>query len=442
MTNRILVIITILLVVGCKSKNKIDFQNFEIFPTNGKYIVRGAIDLEKHFQSDEANEAIQWAADQFDDGGQIFIHKGDYVLKNEISLQSYVTLKGSGMGSVFIIDPEHITGVGFNIIGKNRVILKDFAIKSIKSDNNSKTGIIFDDCGDCVVDGIYIAGMNENGILFINETFLSEVTNCRIVACEGSAIRFENLAGQGRGGDFVPNNISNCIIYHGNYGITCSNAIVVNISDVTVYQSKNVAFHLMKKSNSVLITGCRTYQIQDDAVVVEDSHEINISSNIFCWTEGHGIVLNEVKWGTVSANNVIDNGSINPFDPTKDSLKTTQEVKEVLKSSDDRKSVKSGIVVENMTQGVTITSNAVFNWPATPKMKYGIVEDATCENNNIISNNINFYSIADVHSEGKGTKVMGNVGFGEVSYTGNIGIAGIQAFNLSLMEKFINDFWQ
>ena len=80
------------------------------------------------------------------------------------------------MGSVFIIDPEHITGVGFNIIGKNRVILKDFAIKSIKSDNNSKTGIIFDDCGDCLVDGIYIAGMNENGILFINETFLSEVS--------------------------------------------------------------------------------------------------------------------------------------------------------------------------------------------------------------------------------------------------------------------------
>jgi hypothetical protein len=62
-------------------------------------------------------------------------------------------------------------------------------------------------------------------------------------------------------------------------------------------------------------------------------------------------------------------------------------------------------------------------------------------NNNIISNNINFYSIADVHSEGKDTKVMGNVGFGEVPYTGNIEIAGIQAFNLRLMEDFIDDFW-
>ena len=203
-----------------------------------------------------------------------------------------------------------------------------------------------------------------------------------------------------------------------------------------------MAFHLLKHSNSVLITGCRTYQIQNDAVVVENSHEINISSNIFCWTEGNGIVLDQVKWGTISANNVIDSGSINPFDPHKDSLKTTEEVKRNLRSPNDRKSIKSGIVVKNMTQGVTITGNAVFNWPATPKMKYGIVEDATCENNIISSNNINFYSIADVHSEGKGTKVMGNVGFAEVPYTGNIGIAGIQAFNLRLMEDFIDDFWQ
>jgi hypothetical protein len=401
----------------------------------------GAIDNKRYHHSEQADKAIQWAADQLDNGGEVFLHKGKFFIKKEITLQSYVTLKGSGMGSELIIDPDHNTGTGLNIIGKDRVILKDFVIKSVKGNNNSQNGIVLNDCGDCFIDGIYIVGMKKNGILLNNKTFLSEVTNCRIAACEGSAIRFENLTGQGRGGDFVPNNISNCIIYQGNYGISCSHAIVANISDVTVYQSKNIAFYLTKTSNSVLITGCRTFQIQDDAVVVENSHEINISSNIFCWTEGNGIVLNGVKWGTVSANNVIDNGSINPFDPKKDSLKTTQEVKQTLRSADHRKSVKSGIVVKNMTKGVTITGNAVFNWPATPKMRYGIVEDSSCENNNIISNNINFYSIADVHSEGIGTKVMGNVGFGEVPYTGNIGIAGVQAFNLQLMENFINDIW-
>ena len=442
MTSKILALVSVFFMIGCNIKNQIESQNFEIFPSDGKYFVRGSIDLAEHFQSNEANEAIQWAARQFRMGGEVFLHKGEYILKNEISVPSYVTVSGSDMGSALIIDTDHKTGVAFNIKGKNRVILKNFAIKSIKNSNYSKTAIVLSDCGDCVIDGIYIVGMKENGILLNNNTFLSEVKNCRIAASGGSAIKFENLSGQGRGGDFVPNNISNCILYQGNYGIICSNAIVVNISDVTVYQSKNNAFHLTEGSNSVLITGCRSYQIQNDAVVVHNSHEINISSNIFCWTEGNGIVLEGVKWGTVSANNIIDNGSINPFDPKKDSLRTTKEVKNTLRLPDDRNSVKSGIVLENGTKGLTISSNAIFNWPATPKMKYGIVEDSTCENNNIVSNNVNFYSIADVTSKGKGTKVIGNVGFANEPYTGNLGIAGIQAFNLSFTEDFINDFWR
>lgn len=443
MINKILVIASLLFVIGCSaSKNIISSQNLEVFHSNGKYIVRGAIDFVKQFQTNEASEAIQWAADHLEKGGEVFLQKGEYFLKNEISLPSYVTIKGSEMGSVLIIAPKHSSGVAFNIRGKNRVTLKNFAIRSVKNNNDSKTGIILNNCGDCVIDGIYIVGMKENGILFENNTFLSEVKNCRIAACEESAIKFENLSGGGRGGDFLPNNISNCIIYQGNYGIICSNAIVVNISDVTVFQSKNKAFFLTKNSNSVLITGCRTFQIQNDAVVVENSHEINISSNIFCWTEGDGIVLSGVKWGTVSANNVIDNGSINPYDPHKDSAISTEDFKKVLRSPDDRLSVKSGIVLQDKTKGVTITGNAIFNWPATPKMKYGIVEDETCENNNIISNNINYYSVADVHSKGEGTKVSDNVGFGKEPYTGNIGIPGVQVFNISLMENFINDFWK
>lgn len=441
MKQTFLIIATTLFSLCCRSESKIDYQDFEVFRLENQYIVRGSVDQKKHFHSERSDKAIQWAANQLKNGGQIFLHSGTYILKSEIQLKSYVSLKGAGMGSVFIIDSDHRTGIGFNIIGKNRVILSDFALKSIKSNNKSKTGIIFDDCGDCLVDGVYIVGMKENGILFTNKTFLSEVTNCRIAACGGSSIKFENLAGQGRGGDFVPNNISNCIIYQGNYGITCNNAIVVNISNITIYQSKKAAFYLNKRSNSVLITGCRTYQIQGDAVIVEDSHEINISSNIFCWTEGNGIVLNGVKWGTVSANNVIDNGSINPFDPQKDSLISTNDYKKVLRSPDHRSSVKSGIILQNKTKGLTVTGNAVFNWPSTPKMKFGIVEDETCENNNIISNNINFYSVADVKSEGQGTVVMGNVGYGDVPYTGNIKVPGLQVFNLKFMENFINDFW-
>lgn len=442
MINRILLVVGIMFMTGIASAKIPDAQNLEIFPSKGSYIVRGVIDLKKQYQSNDASEAIQWAANQFKNGGVVFLHRGEYIVKQEISIPSYVTIKGSDMSSVLTIAPKHATGVAFNIKNKNRVILKDFAIRSVKDNNGSKTAIIFNDCGDCVIDGLYIVGMKENGILFENNTFLSEVKNCRIAACANSAVLFEDLNAKGRAGDFVPNNISNCIIYQGNYGIVCSNAIVVNISDVTVFQSKNIAFNIIKKSNSVLITGCRTYQIQNDAVVVDDSHEINISSNIFCWTEGNGIILNAVKWGTVSANNVIDNGSINPYDPIKDGAIATEDFKKKLRSPEDRRSIKSGILLQNTTKGISVTGNAIFNWPATPKMKYGITEDATCENNTITSNNVNFYSVADVSSLGKGTKASDNVGYGDQPYTGRIGIPGIQVFNVSLVEKFINDFWK
>lgn len=442
MINRFLLAVSLLIMAGMASAKIPDSQNLEIFHSKGKYIVRGAIDFKNRFQTGDASEAIQWAANQFKNGGVVFLHSGEYILKHEISIPSYVTIKGSEMGTVLTISPKHVTGIAFNIKRKNRVMLKDFAIRSVKNNNSSKTAIVFNDCGDCVIDGVYIVGMKENGILFENNTFLSEIKNCRIAACYGSAIKFENLAGRGRGGDFLPNNISNCIIYQGNYGIVCSNAIVVNVLGVTVFQTRNKAFYLTRKSNSVLITGCRTYQIQNDAVLVEYSHEINISSNIFCWTEGNGIILKGVKWGTVSANNVIDNGSVNPYDPIKDSLIATEDFKKTLRSPEDRRSIKSGILLQNMTKGIAVTGNAIFNWPATPKMKYGITEDETCENNTLSSNNINFYSGADVSSMGKGTKVSGNVGYGDQPYTGNINVPGVQVFNVSLVEKFINDFWE
>jgi len=437
------VIIALFFLFGFQPVSGQTLQNYEVFPSEGNFVVRGVVDLKNHFQSADASVAIQWSVNHLTSGGQVFLHKGNYQLKKEISLPSYVTLKGSEMGSVLVVDPAHETGNTFNIIGSNRVVLKDFLIKSVKEDNQSKNGIVLSNCGDCVVDGVYIVGMKENGVYLNDDTFLCEVKNCRIAACAESAIKLHNLAGGGRGGDFVPNHVSNCIIFQGGYGVFCSNAIVANISGVTVYQSQRNAFYLNQTSNSVLITGCRSYQCQDDAVVIENSHEINISSNIFCWTEGNGIVLNGVKWGTVSANNVIDCGSINPFERDKDSLivRGPREFRRMPRTPQDRESVKSGIVIQNETKGVTVTGNALFNWPAAPKMKYGIVEDATCVNNIISSNNVNTYEKAEVFSEGKDTKVLGNVGYGEVPYTGKIGITELQYFDLRLMENFIDEIW-
>jgi hypothetical protein len=47
-------------------------------------------------------------------------------------------------------------------------------------------------------------------------------------------------------------------------------------------------------------------------VVADHSHEFNLSSNIFCWHERHGVLIQDRNWGTIAGNEVIDTGSYNP----------------------------------------------------------------------------------------------------------------------------------
>jgi hypothetical protein len=91
----------------------------------------------------------------------------------------------------------------------------------------------------------------------------------------------------------VPNLVTNCIVYGGGKGIECSRTIVLNIVACVIYQSQDVAYYVGNTSNSVLISGCRSFQIGSHAVVADGSHEFNLSSNIFCWHEGHGMLVRD-----------------------------------------------------------------------------------------------------------------------------------------------------
>ena len=431
-------------IISCSQTPVVNDQNYEIYPGGDGYVVRGAIDLKTLHTSNQATEAIQWAVNKLGEGGEVFLHKGKYLLTAEIELNSNVTLRGSGTGSQLIIQGDHATGNALIIKDKNNASVVDLAIKSIKDNNKSNTAITVDNSGNCTIDGVTIVGMKQDGILFTNNTFISTITNCRIAACEGNAIKLHKLARGGRGGDFVTNNVESSSIYLGGYGVYCDNALDLNIRDITTYQTKMPGYFVGNHSNSTLVSSCRSFQTQNDAIVVDHSHEINISSCIFSWSEGNGLVLNEVRWGTITGNNFIDNGSINPFERDVDSLvvQGSRPFRRMPRTPEDRNSVKSGVVMSNNTKGVTVTGNAIFNWPAAPMMQYGIVEDATCMNNVISSNNVNHYKNSNVSSNGKGTQVQGNFGYGEKPYEGSIGIVELQYFDLRLMEIFVEDMWK
>jgi hypothetical protein len=215
---------------------------------------------------------------------------------------------------------------------------------------------------------------------------------------------------------------------------------VLNIIACNIYQTSDIGIHLYNMSNSILVSGCRTFQISSDALVVEGAHELNVTGNIFCWSTGHGMVIRDAAWGTICGNNIIDNGSYNPGGVN---------FKSNFEDVSEEMPLMNGICLSKV-RGFNVSNNTIFNWELAPKMLYGIHEDSSCFRNVIEGNNINYYLEADVLSEGQQTVVSNNVGLPDDTYfeidefskrqsiKGHFRPGTIQSFQPELIQQYID----
>lgn len=375
--------------------NQQQMQDYTVHPVADAFCVHGQIDGQEITRSRKADEAIQSAIDALGDlGGQVRLGKGVYPLRAPLRLASHVWLCGSGRGTRLIVEPSHSSGVGLLCEGVKGVVISDLAVRTAEQ-GSGEAAIVIDDCGDCQVRDVLCQGFAGYGIWMRNNSFLCELQGCKLANNVKANIYADNLAGGGRGGDFVPNLITNCITYGGGTGIECNRAIVLNIVGCAVFQPLKYAYYLHHTSNSVLISGCRSFQVEEHAIVAESSHELNVSSNIFCWHRGNGIVMRDVSWGAITGNEFIDQG---------------------VRSRDG--CYMAGIVLSEGTRGVQISGNTIFNWGDQRPMRVGIHEDESCRNNIIQGNNINYFVEADILSLGRGTVVSNNVGEKREAYLG------------------------
>ncbi len=387
-------------------------QDMEVYRQGNRFIARGQVDQQVLGSSEDAAEVIQMAIRSLPaQGGQILLHRGTYELSRPVVLVSRVWLQGRGRGTLFMVASDNEKGIGILAQGLKGVQISGLAIKP-EVRGGSEAGLVIDDCGDCQVRDLLCQGFGKYGIWIRNNSFLCEISGCQLADNDVANIYCENLFRDGRGGKFLPNLISNCIIYGGGHGIECNRSVVLNITGCLVFQVKEYGYYLRDISNSVLISGCRTFQIEKEAVVVERSHEVNISSNIFCWHRGEGIVLDRVSWATITANNIIDTG---------------------VRARDG--SLKTGIVVRNESKGVQVTGNNIFNWGDQVPMLHGISEDPTCLNNQFVSNNFNYFTGEVIVSKGKNTLVSNNVAEGSYAYE-NFGKPAYPDFDSTLIERF------
>jgi hypothetical protein len=299
--------------------------------------------------------------------------------------------------------------------GLKGAVVSDLSTKPVKR-NTKLAGVVVDDCGDTQVRDVFAQGFASYGIWLKNNSFLCEIKSCKAADNAVANIALEEFWEKGRGGDFVPNLVSNCITYRGGTGIQGNRALVVNVVGCVVYQPEKYGYHFFNSSNSVLLSGCRTYQVEKDAVRIEDSHELNVSSNIFCWTRGDGIVMSNVSWAAINANNVIDCGT-----------------------RDREGKLRVGIVLVKNTKGVQVTGNTIFNWGDQPMLLKGIQEDATCYKNLFASNNIDYFKEEAIDSKGKESSVGLNVTEKNTSHQSQ-GKPPYPDYDTTRMEKFLRNF--
>ena len=404
-------------------------QNMDVVQDGATYTVLTDLTREVLHSSPSASMAVQSAIDALaGTGGVVRIGRGMFRVAEPIRLASHVNLRGSGHGTRLVVDAANEAGIGLPGLGVSGVAVADLTLAA--EPQRAVAGIVLDGCGDCKLHGLFCADFGDYGIWLRNSSFLCEISGCSLAGNRRANLYFDTLR-DGQYGNFIPNLVTNCVIYGGGKGIECHRAIALNIVACTVYQTHGSAYHIHSRSHSVAISGARSYQISGDAVLVEDSHEFSLSGSVLCWHTGHGVAARDACWGTIAGNQISDSGSYNPGGP--DRALTFEDLPPDLP-------LHNGIDLRNV-KGYQISGNTIFNWSAAPPLGCGVCEDERSFKNSMIGNSVNFYADAAVRSAGQQSIARDNSAHAERPYndmpTAISAQRKVQSFEQALTERFI-----
>lgn len=377
-------------------------QNVYVVQDGESYTALNEITRDVVYTAPDAGATIQAAIDALGAiGGSVMIGRGTFPLTAPVRLASAIWLRGSGRGTRLVVAPANRAGIG--LIGTNLfgTTISDLALLPTER-GGGEAGVVLDACGDCAVRSVFSADFAGYGVLLRNSSFLCTVEGCSLAGNRRANLRLDELRA-GAYGNYVPSRVTACTVYGGGAGIECHRAIALSITGCTAYQTSGPAYHIHAKSHAVAISGSRSYQISGDAVLVEGSHELSLCGNVFCWHTGHGIVVRDSSWGTISGNQIVDSGCYNPGGP--DKATRFEDLPADLQ-------LHSGISLVN-TRGYQISGNAIFNWGVAPPLQDGIFEDQRCFKNSMIGNSVNYFRETAVRSDGRESLARDNLAHAE-----------------------------
>ena len=354
-------------------------QTLLVTHEDGKFQVYGKSPREVRFTDPSASKAIQWAIDQAGKKGEVSLSRGIYVLNQPVDVKSGVRLTGQGRGTELRLTATNELAI--RIQNAKRVQIDHLAVTPGDSKSDGTVGILLDGVDGCTISHVLAVGFSKYG-LQVNYSQDCLIQKSYFVDNMKSNVFVENPKSTPK-----PIRIHNCFMLWGGGGVIAQGGEGLTVHSSVMQQINGVAFDIA--TDGFTVTGTRVFWSESlDQSVRVQGDDFKIANNIFAWSRGHSVVLDGAKDGAVLQNNIIDVGP-----PPRDG------------------SFMSCIVLQNGTEDVAMTQNALFNWDDWTQgpMAWGIEESADCQNNTITDNNIHFYHEGDINSNGKNTVVERNV---------------------------------
>lgn len=405
-------------------------QQLVLFPEGGTYRLQTEFTRTPVGMFSDATTALQSAMELASDGGGIVtLGAGEYPLVAPIRLPSNVWVRGAGRTTRLRVTPTNSIGIGLLAETAHGAVVSDLMVYA--QETTGIAGIVLDGCSACTLRDLFCAGFAVYGVWVRNSSFLCDIRACHFAGNGRANLYFDELH-QGPHGDFLPNLVAGCLIYGGGTGIECRHALTLHISGCAVHQTKGPAYHIHSRSHAVALSGSRSYQIDDDAVRIEDSREVSLTGNLFCWHAGHGLLVRNAQWGTLLGNEITDSGSPSFADETGGMRFCDLPPDRV---------PAHGIALFGV-QGYQISANTIFNQAVAPPLTCGIWEDAHSGSNNIVGNSVNYYTGKAVALAGQGSREIGTLGHAAAPYHQTALAAEpdrlLQRFDLQQIRQFLH----
>lgn len=210
-------------------------------------------------------------------GGEIKVENGVFPFHTPVKLESRIKILRSGRTTTFVPASDNTDGVIFVASGKDEILLSDFVCQvDVLSTNEKASGIIIENCGDCKVRSVFIRDFSGYGFWLRNDSFLCRFVDCAAANNGKAEYYISDINAGGRGGDYI----KNCTSYASRgKGIEVYASLCVNTVGCNMYHPKRNGYYFQQGSNSILLSGSRCFKAEGNGILIENSHELNVSSN-------------------------------------------------------------------------------------------------------------------------------------------------------------------